>query len=153
MPRIGEIRPPICYKGVVSRKYKQRGYQEDGEGSGRGLQRGPRERRDGPRGRGLGAPTETSSRCARCGARIAGEVERDSSCRSCQSDLHTCTNCRFFDVSARNECLEPIEIRVDAKSKGNSCERFAVKVVKGFAEDARAKSDDPKAAFDALFDL
>ena len=82
-----------------------------------------------------------------------GGVEYDSSCANCSADLHTCTNCRFFDVSAPNECRESVQERIAAKSKRNSCELFAVKLVKDFARDSSAKSDDPKAAFDALFDL
>jgi hypothetical protein len=42
---------------------------------------------------------------------------------------------------------------VVAKAQRNSCDKFAPKLVKGFARDSAPKSDDPKAAFDALFDL
>jgi len=50
-------------------KYRQRGYKDTGD---RGSQRsggpqGPREKKDGPRGRGLGAPSDNVFRCARCG--------------------------------------------------------------------------------------
>jgi hypothetical protein len=44
-------------------------------------------------------------------------------------------------------------VRIGAKAKRNDCDQFEPKVVQGFASDAKAKSDDPKAAFDALFDF
>ena len=49
-------------------KYRQRGYKdsEREEKPRPGLQ-GPREKKDGPRGRGLGAPSEAVFRCAACG--------------------------------------------------------------------------------------
>ena len=143
----------ICYKRHVSRKYKQSGYQEDGERQGRRDSGSTRDRSDGPRGRGLGAPTASSSRCARCGATTGAAVSTESVCAECGSDLHSCTNCRHFDSSARYECREAIPERLAGKAKGNSCESFAVKIVKGFATESATKSDDPKAAFDALFDL
>jgi hypothetical protein len=43
--------------------------------------------------------------------------------------------------------------RIVAKAKRNDCEIFEPKVVKGFGSDSKAKPDDPKAAFDALFDF
>jgi hypothetical protein len=101
----------------------------------------------------LGAPTESSFRCARCAEKFVGGVEYESSCPNCNADMHTCTNCRFFDVSARNECREAVQERIAAKSKKNSCALFAARLVKDFARDSGVKSDDPKAAFDALFDL
>lgn len=127
----------------------------DDDGERRGPSRGPRpERRDGPRGRGLGAPTETLFACSRCGARIDGpaEVAPDAVCANCGSDLHTCTNCRHFDTAAPRECRQPVPERVKAKAERNDCELFEPKRVKGFAEDGGTPSAG-KAAFDALFDF
>ena len=144
----------ICYKRVVSRKYSQRGYQDSEGRDDEGRRSGPPSgRREGPRGRGLGAPTESLFQCARCGSRIVTNVGLETTCSKCGSDLHTCTNCRHFDTSVAKECRELVPARIAGKAKRNTCDLFAARIVKGFAADAEPKKDDPKAAFDALFDL
>ncbi len=153
--------PAICYKKrEVSRKYRQKGYMDDGprerrpRSRGPGGPTGPPERREGPRGRGLGAPTETLFKCARCGApRELGEgLAFDASCKKCGDDLHTCTNCLHFDTSARFECRQEIPERIAGKAKGNECELFEPKTVRGFASEKEG-ARDAKSAFDALFDF
>jgi hypothetical protein len=79
-------------------------------------------------------------------------IEPESTCGSCEADLHACVNCRHFDTTAPNECRESIEVRISAKSRRNECGLFAAKLVQEFGSDSGSK-DDPKAAFDALFDL
>ena len=101
----------------------------------------------------MGTPTKSSSACSRCGAGISAPIEPESTCPSCSSDLHTCTNCRHFDTSVANECREPTAERVARKARRNTCDLFAPKIVKEFESDSGGGSDDPKAAFDALFDL
>jgi hypothetical protein len=141
----------------MSRRYKQQGYQDDDGGRTRrsGGEAPRRERPEGPRGRGLGAPTQSSFRCARCGEPVrrgAEPLPLDATCSKCRSDLHTCTNCRHFDTSARFECRLEIPERLFKKSTRNACELFEPKLVQGFRADS-GKPDDPRAAFDALFDL
>jgi len=142
---------------AMSRRYKQRGYRED-EGGREKRSGGPApvsERPEGPRGRGLGAPTESSFRCARCGELVRREAQLlppDATCGKCGSDLHTCTNCRHFDTSARFECRQEIPERIAKKATRNTCQLFEPKLVQGFRADS-GKPDDPRAAFDALFDL
>ena len=137
---------------MAARKYRQRGYQDD-EPRERRVGRGPRTERLGPGGRGLGAPTATVFKCARCGehAELATELAADTTCGRCGSDLRTCTNCRHFDTGAPNECRVEIETRIAAKSKRNECERFSPRAVQEFAE--QASESDAKAAFDSLFDF
>lgn len=139
---------------TVSRKYRQSGYQdEDRQPRGRGG--GPRPERQGPRGRGLGKPTATRFNCARCGHRILDvEVEVAAECPECGSDLHSCTNCSYFDSSAPNECRKPVEGRIAKKSKRNECQLFAAKTVQEFASDSDGVApSDAKSAFDDLFDF
>lgn len=141
---------------MSDRKYRQRGYDDDG-----GIRRGgaptrsPRERREGPRGRGLGAPGKAVLKCSRCGAALASTPVQDESCTACGSDLHTCTNCRHFDSTARFECRQPIEKRVTAKAKKNDCELFEPKLVQEVGSRAASdeSSTDAKSAFDDLFDF
>lgn len=139
---------------MSDRKYRQRGYMDGGgdERPRRGRPAGPR--REGPRGRGLGAPTAEAFRCATCGRQAAPPRadETGAACPSCGADLHTCTNCRHFDSSAPRECRKPVARRIAGKAKNNECDLFEAKVTKEFAADS-GKPDDPKAAFDALFDL
>ncbi len=150
---------------MSDRKYSHRGYQDEDRRDERREDRrppdaGPRERPEGPRGRGLGAPTVSVSRCRVCGTRqqVSGPVALDAVCASCGGDLHTCSNCAYFDTSRPNECRKPILQRVTNKTKRNACELFAPSTVQEFASDRPAAAapdgsmvDSPRAAFDALF--
>lgn len=138
----------------MSRKYRQRGYQDE-EPRGRPTGSGPRpDRPEGPRGRGLGRPTATVFRCARCGEKqtAGADVALDATCSNCGSDLHSCTNCRHFDSAAPNECLAEIAERVARKASRNTCDLFAVKMTQE-VRSSEPKPSDAKAAFDALFDF
>lgn len=138
-------------------KYRQRGYKDDerGEPRGRGPQ-GPREKKEGPRGRGLGAPSETVFRCARCGEKrpVFDEVPFDATCAKCGTDLHTCSNCISFDTSARWECrrFEEIPAKVVKKSTRNECPLFTPKTAQEFGKESdKGNPGDARSAFDALF--
>ena len=147
---------------MSDRKYKQRGYQDEErhEQPQRPTEERPRERPEGPRGRGLGAPTATVFRCRMCGTRqqLAGLLPFDAACSSCGNDLHTCTNCVHFDTSKPNECRKPVPQRVTNKTRRNGCELFTPNTVQEFASDRPANNaangtvvSSPRAAFDALF--
>ncbi len=147
----------------MGQKYRQAGYQDSERsdragGSGRTSspksQGGRNSKSDGPRGRGLGKPTRSVFRCFRCGANQdqARDVALDAACAGCGSDLHTCTNCSYFDSSAPNECRQPISHRIARKSSRNECDGFASKRAQEIDSD-RGGSEDPKSAFDALFDF
>ncbi len=120
---------------------------------------GPRERPEGPRGRGLGAPTATVVRCRMCGTKqqLAGPLGPEATCTSCGNDLHTCSNCVHFDTSKPNECRKPVLTRVTNKTRRNTCELFTPNTVQEFASDKPAAGpggpspSSPRAAFDALF--
>ena len=141
------------------RKYRQKGYQDSGNrGESRrlpGLQP-PREKKDGPRGRGLGAPTATVFRCAKCGEKrsVEEEIPFDATCAKCGADLHACSNCINFDTSVRWECrrYEEIPARVLKKSTRNECPLFTPKAAQEFGnEGGKPAPGDAKSAFDALF--
>jgi DNA-directed RNA polymerase subunit RPC12/RpoP len=150
----------------MTRKYKQSGYQDsdrsDRSGRSGSASTGRRPKPEGPRGRGLGKPSRSVFRCARCGSNQdqSAEVALDAVCADCGSDLRTCTNCSYFDSSAPNECRQPITLRIAGKSSRNTCEIFASKTTQEFDSDrggsghgSEGSSDDPKSAFDALFDF
>ena len=144
------------------RKYRQRGYQDSGprdDPPRPGLQ-GPREKKEGPRGRGLGAPSESVFRCAACGEKrpILPEepLPLDAACSRCGADLHTCSNCVHFDTSVRWECRRHTELpaRVAKKRDRNECPLFTPKLAQEFAKDSdKPAPGDARSAFDALFKL
>lgn len=151
---------------MSDRKYRHRGYQDDDRDREPKPQRpkpsGPRNYDDGPRGRGLGAPTKVSFRCARCGRDLVNiTVENDTTCPGCQSPLHSCSNCTFFDTGAPFECRKELEARVESKTKANDCAHFHPKSVRdlGIKASENGRNDgpggtnpnDPRAAFNALF--
>ena len=145
---------------MSDRKYRHRGSQDDD----RDREREPQQRRpatdergtprlDGaPRGRGVGLPTEVTFKCAVCGhAMKHATVDFDSSCPSCGKPLHTCTNCSFFDTSARFECRKPIPKRIESKAKANRCELHQPKTIRDLKSARPESPPDARAAFDALF--
>jgi hypothetical protein len=151
---------------MSDRKYRHRGYQDDDRDreQKRPKQKpsGPRRYDDAPRGRGLGAPTKVTFKCARCGRDLVNvTVAHETTCPGCQSPLHSCSNCTFFDTGARFECRKPLEARVESKTKANDCEHFQPKAVRdlGLKRSESGRTDgpggtnpnDPRAAFDALF--
>lgn len=140
---------------MSDRKYRQSGYQDDGPPGSGGEGRPGREPREGPKGRGLGTPTQSVSKCSRCGARLGQVQSSGDTCKNCGNDLHTCTNCRHFDTSAPMECRQSVEVRIAAKAKNNDCGLFEPRLVQEFVSDAGpgASHRDAKAAFDDLFDF
>jgi hypothetical protein len=144
---------------MTERKYSHRGYQDGDRREERPRRpagpQGPRpDRLEGqPRGRGLGSPTDTVFRCRMCGEKqqVAGTVKLDETCFRCRADLHTCSNCVHFDTARPNECRKPVLVRVQNKSKRNTCELYSPNTIQEFTSDRAAASSDPRAAFDALF--
>ncbi len=149
---------------MSDRKYRHRGYQDDDRDREpkppRPKPSGPRNYDDGPRGRGLGAPTSIAFRCARCGRDLVNiAVEMDTNCPGCDSPLHSCSNCTFFDTGAPFECRKELQARVESKTKVNDCEHFQPKAVRNLglkpSESSNGGSqgdpNDPRAAFNALF--
>ncbi|MDH3403162.1 MAG: hypothetical protein OES32_16200 [Acidobacteriota bacterium] len=138
----------------MSRKYRQRGYRDDESGAAARREPGrPRERREGPRGRGLGSPGATVFRCGQCGRRQElAAVAPDAACAGCGADLHACRQCAHFDPGSPLECRQPIPRRIASKTKRNDCELYEVKRTQEFAAETASPSD-AKAAFDDLFDF
>jgi len=143
---------------MSDRKYRHSGYQDGTQrkdGTRRPATSGPRERPEGPRGRGLGAPNATVSRCRSCGQPrpVGAVVVPDSVCEKCGVDLHTCSNCAFFDTSSLHQCRKPVEEPVASKTRANQCPYFTPARVQEFAGEAgvRGTGSSPRDAFDALF--
>ncbi len=151
---------------MSDRKYSQKGYQEHdrsqerGQGRSRPSSRGPRDPTERPRGRTVGKRTLVVFRCAVCGTENSGEgkLNLESTCLKCNTDLHTCTHCTWFDSGAQNQCRKPVEHYVSSKAKRNSCELFEPKAASEFAGEPAAPKDakspkSAKSAFDDLFNF
>lgn len=139
----------------MARKYRQRGYQDDGRPAAppreESRERGPR------RGYGPREPPAVNmpgfrdvSKCARCGAPIGAPIALDSACRQCGSDLHSCAQCAWFDTASRFECGRPIPARVSPKQSRNACTFFEVRVTVE-RETHSAGPRNARQAFDDLF--
>ena len=113
------------------RKYRQRGYQDDGPRERRPEgERKPPEPRDPRMPRDPKVPNlpgfRQVFRCARCGNLLSVPVGLLDSCAKCGVDLHSCIQCVSFDTSARWECTEndKLPARVAPKDERNTCTLF-----------------------------
>src|SRR5690349_15828718 len=117
------------------RKYRQRGYQDDGRDR---RPQGPRPDSGGTRPeREPGAPagarrissegarnprmmgSREVARCTRCGTIVDPQVMSRSKCPKCQVDLRACIQCVNFDPGATLECAIKIPARVSPKDVAN----------------------------------
>jgi hypothetical protein len=141
---------------MSDRKYRQAGYQDVGGGqrerSGERPAGGPRERPEGPRGRGLGKPTTSVFRCSTCGTKNEGFVGSLSTCVKCRGDLHTCSHCAHFDTAVFNECRQQVPVRIAKKTLRNECGLFQAKVAQEQGGETGG-TRDARSAFDALFKI
>ncbi len=143
---------------MSDRKYRHSGYQDDDrdrvqDPKPKGTDDRGQPMFDGaPRGRGLGAPTAVAFKCAVCGHSMKHvTIDFDTPCPGCAKPLRTCTNCTFFDTSARFECRKPIPERVESKVKANRCEHYQPKAIRDLKSAKPDRPQDARSAFDALF--
>src|SRR6266705_4829343 len=122
---------------MSDRKYRQRGYQDEGKPRGPKGPKPPRPSQErapgrvlqderGPKTPNLMAAHEVF-RCSRCGNRLSTPVGLLDACSKCGVDLHSCIQCVSFDTSARWECTqnEQLAARVAPKDERNTCTFFA----------------------------
>jgi ribosomal protein S27E len=144
---------------MSDRKYRQRGYQDDG-GEPRREQARPQEKKEyAPRGQPPVAPKTFNMpgfrevvRCARCGNEltVATAWSQEGRCPRCAADLHTCAQCVHFDTSAPFECQQPIPRRVSPKDARNECGSFEPRTTVERETKSTAPTTSRK-AFDDLF--
>jgi hypothetical protein len=155
---------------MSDRKYRQRGYQDEGKPRGpRGPKppRPPQERAPGrvlqdergPKTPNLMAAHEVC-RCARCGNLLSLPLAGDSRCARCGVDLHSCVQCESFDTSARWECTQSATLtaRVAPKDARNTCTLFAARTTverqtgtPASIGDGSSGTSSARRAFDDLF--
>ncbi len=77
-------------------------------------------------------------------------LSRSAECESCGEDLRVCKNCEFFDVTASQQCREPMVDLVQEKERSNWCDHFVLN-----QKQPGSAGSDPKqdllAAAEALF--
>ncbi len=57
---------------------------------------------------------------------IPEKVGRRDECPFCNSDLHCCLNCFFYDPLKPKQCKEPVAELVKEKKKANFCDYFRI---------------------------
>ena len=140
---------------MSEQKYRQRGYMDNDRDGGRGREepkpkQPPKQRdREGPRSPRMMAYGE-KVKCSSCSAVVPTNLSADSTCPKCNSDLHTCRQCTYFDPGARFECRKPITARIMNKGGRNTCELFASRTVIE-RETSSGKPTDARQAFANLF--
>src|SRR5688500_13062382 len=122
------------------RKYRQRGYQDDGRDR---RPQGPRPEGGGKPEREPGAPagarrissegarnprmmgSRQVARCSRCGTIVDTQIMSRSKCPKCQVELRSCVQCVNFDPGASFECAVKLTARVSPKDVANECQHFS----------------------------
>ena len=155
---------------MSDRKYRQRGYQDEGKPRGPKGPKPPRPAQErapgrvlqderGPKTPNLMAAREVC-RCARCGNLLSLPLADDSRCGRCGVDLHSCIQCESFDTSARWECTQSAALtaRVAPKDARNTCTLFAARTTverqtgtPASTSDGSSGTSSARRAFDDLF--
>lgn len=89
-------------------------------------------------------------KCYKCGQIIETnrKIYRQDMCEHCDSYLHCCRNCRFYDINAYHQCREPQAEWVQDKEIGNYCEYFEPADV---APEVSSKADEARRKLEELF--
>ena len=93
--------------------------------------------------------------CWKCGTEVADitavrKVLRTDTCSKCDSDLHACKNCQFYDRQYHNECRETQAEWVNDKERANYCDYFAPSN-RAQGSTPKSPTDQVKSALDGLF--
>jgi len=143
---------------MSDRKYRQRGYQDDGprERPAQGPRKPP-EPRDPRMPRDPRVPNMPGFRdvfrCTRCGVVEQVAVGLLSTCSKCNADLHACSQCAYFDGGATFECMQTIPARVSPKDVRNTCTFYSPRVKVERETGSSVPVSGAKKAFDDLFKI
>jgi hypothetical protein len=93
--------------------------------------------------------------CWKCGNAIdyapGVRVGTRDTCPHCDSDLHSCRNCRHYDPAKHNQCAETQAEWVRDKEASNYCDYFSPGGSRRSGAPAPNGADDAKKKFDSLF--
>jgi hypothetical protein len=84
--------------------------------------------------------------CMSCDAELPADlrVGRETLCPKCDAYLHACIQCRFYEPTLHNQCLEPEADYVGDRQKANFCDFFALAGTRDSSK-AEAKHSRPAA--------
>jgi hypothetical protein len=90
-------------------------------------------------------------KCYKCNEPLRFEVKigRRDTCPNCYAYLHCCKNCKHWDPSVHNECLEERSEFIRDREEGNFCLYFTFREVAG--EDAVNEANDAKKKLEQMF--
>jgi len=81
--------------------------------------------------------------CTACDAELPADlrVGRETLCPKCDAYLHACVQCRFYEPTLHNQCLEPEADYVGDRQKANFCDFFALTGTRdsGLADPKKAR--------------
>jgi hypothetical protein len=134
----------------MDRKYRQRGYNDSGrDRPARKTERPPEN--FGPKTPQFPGSHEVT-RCALCGKVLPAGFDPNGKCTYCGFELHCCKQCTHFDTSRRNECSQPIPLRIARKDVRNECAFYAPRVtLERQTSPDSFRNQDPRKAFEDLF--
>jgi len=104
----------------------------------------------------------TAARCFSCSTQLPSGIAWNGNCPKCNTALHCCKQCSYFEPSTRFQCMKPIPARIALKDKANDCTLFAPRVTvardgsasappPGPTMDSPGSPDAARSAFDRLF--
>lgn len=79
---------------------------------------------------------------------VSQKIYRNTTCQFCGADLHSCRNCKFYDVGSHYDCRENISDLVKDKERANFCEWFSAKNIFASGDASASAARD---AFASLF--
>jgi hypothetical protein len=93
---------------------------------------------------------EPRYQCYKCKEELVFEVkiQRRDTCPNCDTYLHCCRNCRFWDPKAHNECVEDVGEFVRDREDANFCGNFQFRLMD---EEPGGEADEAKAKLNRLF--
>jgi hypothetical protein len=96
------------------------------------------------------AETETRHQCYKCQEELVFDVKvgRLDTCPNCGAYLHSCRNCKFWDLNAHNQCTENQGEFIRDREAANFCGWFQFRVM---GEDTSGAVTDAKSKLAALF--
>lgn len=96
------------------------------------------------------AITEVRHQCFKCQEELVFDVKigRLDTCPNCGSYLHSCRNCRFWSISAHNQCTENQGEFIRDREAGNFCGFFQFRVI---GEDNSSEIAGARAKLESLF--
>jgi len=150
---------------MSERKYRQRGYQDEGprerSGPPAGPKKQPEQRAPGRQFQSAAGPKTPNLmgshevfKCARCGHKLSLPVALEDRCARCGVAVHSCVNCASFDTSSRWECNQPgLTARVSPKDEQSACTLFNARTTVERQTSTQVAPNNARQAFDDLFKL